>query len=393
MNRSEPSIKLAEFAGLNNKAEPRVLPPNAFTTAVNIDLDDARKIRRRRPYAELLPVAGLTALWATPDESRAFAIIDGILYELVGDTPDLIALRADVGDGEAYWDWDGSRVFVSLKGGDLVVDGKTVMPLTIPRPAPPRLTLIDGDLPAGRYLVAAVNEDIYGRQSGASDLVPIVLEAPGGIQIEPQAASANHAVRLFVTGTNGSVLHRLYGAHYRDLEQMGEPLDGAQYNAVDGPAGGPVAFHAGRLWKAMPFDGTTVVTPSQPFWHHLFAYGPESFQVQGTPTGLAEAAGALLIGTSAGIWRYHIDEGLAQIAHYGMPGGQPIVKDKSEVAYFWTNRGLCRAFPFENLTDTNVSAAPGARCAVGIVEEGGFSRVVAVTGLSPGVGDRANNPR
>ena len=48
--------------------------------------------------------------------------------------------------------------------------------------------------------------------------------------------------------------------------------------------------------------------------------------------------------------------------------------------YFWTQRGFCRAMPFENFTQTTVSVPPGLTAAAAVLEEDGTRRyVVALT--------------
>ena len=55
-------------------------------------------------------LADLSSAWATPDESRLFAVAGGALYELRGSTLDPIELATGLDDGETYWDWDGERI-------------------------------------------------------------------------------------------------------------------------------------------------------------------------------------------------------------------------------------------------------------------------------------------
>lgn len=401
MPLSEPSAKIQEFIGLNNKSEPRTMVPGELTKADNVDLDDRKRLRRRRGSDLALALSNLASTWATPDESRLFAIADGVLYEIVGDHGSLGAIELATGldDGETYWDWDTSRIFVSNDAVDLVIDGRDAYPLAIPKPNAPVVSVGDGSLSAGRYLVAVVLEDSRGRQGGASSIVQVDLEDDSALIVEPQAVPSAFTARIYASRANDTVVRQLplQVAIYEDISQLGAVLEEPQYSGHDPFPGGPIAYHAGRLWKGVRGafgESTGLVSSSFPFWPHLFEYGPGDFMVNGRVVALSDVQqAALLVGTDRGIWRHSLDEGLVQVADYGMVPGRQITKTRDEMAYFWTQHGICRAFPFEELTDQAVSAPPGARCSVGLVEHAGFARIVAMTSLDGGDGDSADNPR
>ncbi|MCW5586921.1 MAG: hypothetical protein KIS75_12370 [Chromatiales bacterium] len=379
MALSEPSAKVTEFIGLNNRAEPRAMTPGELVQADNVDIDDRKKLRRRRGFAESLVLADLSSAWATPDESRLFAVAGGALYELRGSTLDPIELATGLDDGETYWDWDGERIFVSNANGDLIIDGETAYGLAIPRPAPPVVTPVTGDLPAGRYLAAVVLEDAQGRQGGASDFVVTTVEEGAGLQIAAQLVPAGYTARLFLSRANDTVL-RQAAQQVTSLEQLGAALEEQQLAGFAPVAGGPIAWHAGRLAKKIDHENHCLVVFSCPYWPHLFEYGPLDFAVPGHIRVLEDVQSqALLVGTDLAIWRHHLDEGLQQVADYGVPAGMPAAKNRDGMVYLMTNRGLCRALPFENLTDMVVSIDPGTRAAVGIVEHAGFTRALALT--------------
>jgi hypothetical protein len=45
---------------------------------------------------------------------------------------------------------------------------------------------------------------------------------------------------------------------------------------------------------------------------------------------------------------------------------------------FWSLRGLCAALPFQNLTENQVSVAPGARAGGCLIQSGGQKRYLTV---------------
>lgn len=380
MKKSEPSVKIREFVGLNNRAEPRAMVPGDLVRADNIDLDDRKKIRRRTGFTSYSNLFGLTALWATPDERRLFAVAGGVLYE-IRNPAERIQLATGLADGETHFAWDGRNVFASNGAGDWWIRDDRVFPLAIPEPNMPVVSRVSGQLPPGRYLVSVVLHDAAGRASGASPSALIELTSDGGLSVEPQAVPAGYTASIYVSRSSGSVLNRVARSRLlvTSLDELGPPIEEPQYAAIAPPAGGPIAMVDGRLIKMLSAGDTTLVAMSEPYWPHLFSFGARDFQVPGQPCAVAKAGpGRLLVGTTSGVWLHNLEQGLMQVADYGMVPGHPVTHDKVGRAYFWTVRGLCRAPEFENLTDARLAVSASERCAVGVVDQGGFERVVAL---------------
>ena len=91
---------------------------------------------------------------------------------------------------------------------------------------------------------------------------------------------------------------------------------------------------------------------------------------------LADADSALIVGTTKGIHAYSAD-GLQELADYGVPKGQHWSTDGNRIL-FWTERGVCSAIPFTNLTEKYVSVAPGVRAGGCLVRSGGQKRYLSV---------------
>ena len=58
------------------------------------------------------------------------------------------------------------------------------------------------------------------------------------------------------------------------------------------------------------------------------------------------------------------------------------------MAYFWTERGICKAMPFENVTEKDVSMPAGLRAAARLINHNGQQQFLAVT---QGTGDTFNS--
>jgi hypothetical protein len=100
------------------------------------------------------------------------------------------------------------------------------------------------------------------------------------------------------------------------------------------------------------------------------------------PQMLAPTPTALLIGTDRAVHAYD-GENLAEQASYGVVPGWCWARDDDEGGesigvYIWTQRGLCKAMPFVNLTSGHLSVAPGTQAGAAVIAQGGQKRFVAV---------------
>lgn len=140
---------------------------------------------------------------------------------------------------------------------------------------------------------------------------------------------------------------------------------------------GVIQHWRGRMYVAQyfPQDNQTAVWASEPLGYHLFSYDSGFFMVPGQVTMLAPHEDALIVGTDARIYAY--GEKMTVLADYGVIPGQPWSADGTRLL-FWTARGLCAALPFANLTERQISVAPGVRVAGCIVHSGGQKRFLAV---------------
>jgi len=115
---------------------------------------------------------------------------------------------------------------------------------------------------------------------------------------------------------------------------------------------------------------------SEAMGFHLFNLDSNFFTVPGKVTMLAPHDAALIVGTDASVYAYSGDK-LDLLAEYGVVAGQPWQADGQRIL-FWSARGLCAALPFQNLTERQISVAPGVRAGGCIVRSGGQKRFIAV---------------
>jgi hypothetical protein len=118
------------------------------------------------------------------------------------------------------------------------------------------------------------------------------------------------------------------------------------------PDGALLAAYGDRiaLGAVEPALDRSVVYFSRPGYPHEFCLERDFFMVPGRLTLLAEAQEELIVGTDRAIYLDAPEAPLRKVADYGaLPCGSAL--DDRGKTYFWTERGLCRAPPFENVTD------------------------------------------
>lgn len=105
------------------------------------------------------------------------------------------------------------------------------------------------------------------------------------------------------------------------------------------------------VWE--PDRDRSVLYFSRPDYPHEFRLEKDFILIPGQVTMLASLTQGLVIGTDRAIFTDPIDSPIQRVADYGVPVGAVAHDDLNRV-HFWTERGLCRAFPFENLTDQSI---------------------------------------
>jgi hypothetical protein len=96
--------------------------------------------------------------------------------------------------------------------------------------------------------------------------------------------------------------------------------------------------------------------------------------VPGQVLMLAPHDDALIVGTDAKTYAY-TEAKLDLLADYGVVAGQHWSRDDERIL-FWSTRGVCAALPFLNLTEKQVSVAPGVRAGGAVLKTDGQRRYV-----------------
>ncbi len=243
--------------GLDNLSKENGVQQNALRVAVNIDLDDAGRPRRRKGYVRLD-----TGIFHSATEAFGylFVIKDGsllgydenlsptTLVEGLGD--DLPLSYATLGE-RLFWT-NGQAIGV-------ITINFAAIPIWPATPAQPAVSIQGqiGGLRAGDYQVALTARDNYGRESGSTMATLVSVPEGGGILLNPLPfVPAGHTLRLYMSHTDED---RLYLA--RDIPDgltqllvgvslLSKELDEVQQWIEPMPSGQVMGYAAGRLWVA-----------------------------------------------------------------------------------------------------------------------------------------------
>jgi hypothetical protein len=144
-----------------------------------------------------------------------------------------------------------------------------------------------------------------------------------------------------------------WGSLCPDREASGFPVGDPQ--SYPPPVGGILCARRSQLvigvWE--PDRDRSVLYFSRPDFPHEFRLTQDFLLLPGQVTLLASVAQGLVMATDRAIFTDPLDAPIQRVADYGVPEGAGAYDDRDFVV-FWSARGLCRALPFENLTDTRL---------------------------------------
>lgn len=390
--RTTVEANLFNWYGLVNKADPNRFRGKAgdrfampLATALNIDLDDEGKQTKAAGFS-LLDAGSYTSAWATRDGTRCYAVKGTNLVRFWSDgTTDTLWSGIGLGSRMHFLEVAGSVYATNgVQALVLLPDGASRL-WGQPVPAAPFFNTFPGTLPAGRYQLAATTV-ASGVESGLSQPVVVVLDGTQAISISGLAAGMN----VYATSTDGDVLYEIVtdvaGAEATwngPVSALRNPVRVGRWAPPPFGASLP-ALQSGRLFLGAAIEGqdSSVVWFSQPLGYEHFDLAKDFFVVPGDVRLLAGTKSGLVVGTERRIYSYNEEDGLTELAQYGVVGGQTVypspevedTEDEPNLVYFWSQQGVCRGLPFENLTAKDVSLPPGYDGAGVIVESGGFSR-------------------
>lgn len=381
------TVPLRNFRGVDNVADPELLRTGWLRVADNVDVTP-RGALQRRPGYELVLSGAFTGTYATTDQAvpRMYVVDGGVLKQVHADMS-TTALTAGLSDALMHWAEVNGETFFSNgpDKGCIRLDG-TVVPWDWPVPGAPALAASSGAMPPGRYSAACTYTLPDGRETGASEVQHLTLTAPGGLLVSDIPQIPGVRTNVYIGPADSTVLQHAVTTALGAVtwnaspDALGEELLTLGLDPVPGGATIPAVWR-GRVWVAeyAPRSNVSAIWASEPLGYHLFNLQGSFLQVPGEVVMLLPHAGGLVIGTRAAIYVWD-GEALATLAGYGVPAGHPGTVDlESGTCFFWTDRGLCRALPFENLTAGRLHVDPGTHASTAIVQLAGLKKLITTT--------------
>lgn len=305
-NQKTDSLKLGRFkGGVNNVLDVHELGKDFLREGVNVDIDRAGKVRRRRGYT--LKSAGVChSLWSHESWPFALLVKSGQLTRLTYvDGAEVLATLSSVRayrrmsytalNEYAYLSNGVERLVVSQQGvvGQWGVDGPG---------GQPALSLVSGvgGAAPGTYQVAVTFVSSSGEESGTGQAAAITVPDTGSYSIGlsgiPQPGSGR--IRIYVSGPNGATLYHSHdimaGTSTFQVSRQGQgrALETMFHDRV--PPCSIVRAHRGRLYMAV--GDTVYYTPA--LRYGLYKLHTNYFRFPSTVTMIQPVDGGLYIGTS-----------------------------------------------------------------------------------------------
>lgn len=191
---------------------------------------------------------------------------------------------------------------------------------------------------------------------------------------------------LFVQSVATSAMWAIYPDRVIEWGSLCPSVSGTSYPLTEQPVYPPpkgqvLAARRSQIavgvWESD--QDRSVIYFSRPDYPHEFTL-MDFIMVPGRITLLAALAQGLVIGTDRGIYFDSVDSPIQRLSDYGVPLNALATDDRNFVT-FWTERGLCKAMPFENLTDKALAVQLRQNVTAGILPyQGSAYTVVSMTG-------------
>ena len=397
--------RISDFHGLNNVTDPIKLDLSWAVQADNVDVDKHGNMRRCDGYTQFYTATNCTGAYTTKDLQRFYLVDNGSLLQLFADGS-TVTLATGLSSNPCYFDEVNGVVYLGNGTDFWILTGEGASPWGVPTPgAPTAMVGSSGALTPGVYQIVCTFVDANGMEGSNGDVAIAAVPTAVGLSVYQGSGSGNvlvtsipsaagYTTNVYATTCNGSTFYLIASGagsnlNYFDQANLGRELP---FWNTKPPRGTTPTFFAGRVYTSeyFPAEDYTIVWRSRPLEYHHFNYGREGIIVPGhvrvmkssrettfnaterlTQRGMGDF---VLIGTDREIYSWDEDQ-LVLCAAYGVAPGWHAVDFKGKV-YFWSLRGLCRALPFENLTEATVSVPPGLSAGAAVLEEDGTRRYV-----------------
>ena len=293
-------MELKQFSGLANKTTQESLPDGALVEALNVDIDDAGKLRRRRG-SKLASTGGFHSLYAESDDI-GYVVRNGDLCRFTA-SMEMTVIRAGVGDAKLSYQRVGDRVYaksrthaLSFTDSDVAQDwGIPLVPVFLLNPG-------NVDSSVSQCQVAVVyRRDSDGLEGGSLAAMDTNLSG-NSITVSHIPNLAGHTASIYVSTPGGETL---YLAADGVIDSATIYVDGltngiqCRTDNMTPPTGsGPLAYLLGRILIA---DGN-VLWATNPYQYELVDLIAGYKMLESEITFIGAVVDGLFIGTQTGVF-------------------------------------------------------------------------------------------
>jgi hypothetical protein len=392
------------FAGLVTTRTAKELGHKALKVASNIEIDNEGRPLRRDGFSLVTVSGGFKAAYATLDEQVMLAI-QGTSLVRVLDDGSTVALKTGLSSvlhpNGVSWSEDAQAQVAYATGTDsgIVRNGTDWVPLFIDRPNITTATLMSS---AARQVLPFHLGEQY--TSNTIRVFATYLTADGresapspvwSVKAPPEAALLSVSVPRLYRATNlyacmpGGSIYLLVATSVqptftisvdRLVSQGG--VDYPYTTAIEPfPVGARVICHHGaRLFAGeyLPAQNASVIWYSLPLQHHVYNKAEDFFTVFGEVLLMLSTPKGLIVATDSQIYGWD-GTTLTSITAYGVVPGSCGDVAPDGTAYFWTLRGIAKAFPYELVTEKTFAGDPGVFNHARLFYDHGYCKLLAST--------------
>lgn len=391
--------RFTEFSGVVNTRSRKDLGLKALYDGTNVVISDSKKVVRRDGYS-VLRSGNVRSAYSC---GGRLYIVDGSTLYHMASVLDVRSLTTGLTGTDYHWsDINGDAFFAN--GVDAgICRGDAYLPWRLAVPTISGATIVSVGAGSGAafnlgatytdatFRICATYETEDGRETAPSEVVE-VRGSPLTNLIRVEIPTAYARTHIYATSADGANF-QLVASSTTGVTTFNPAVAGREFDAFGTSSLPPgvthTAFHQGRAFAARPLPEArqTVVWFSKPLAFHLWDVANDYLLLPGDLGLMLSNNGGLLLGTSQAVYQYD-GEKLEELCDYGVLPGTAGDTDAEGLAYFWTERGICKAMPFENLTEKDISMPAGLRAAAGMVYRNGQQQFITVT---QGTGDNFNS--
>lgn len=207
------TIPLGPFFGINNRLpdfelniRTRQMQGNWLRSAVNVDIDNAGKVRRRKATRLVQAMTGAHSLHMT-SATTGYVVRASAMHSITLPTYSETLFKVLSSDAPVRWSAIGDDLYYSSATDNGRITAGVWYPMGLPTPAAPTYSFVGGTLLAATYQISvSYFNNVTGEEGGISPSCNPALTTTGGIRIPLPAATpgATH-INIYLSLPSGSV--------------------------------------------------------------------------------------------------------------------------------------------------------------------------------------------